>query len=98
MSQKAKIAVVTGCSHDIGLATSKALIQKGAKVAGWNRSPAQIINKNLSPYKTDISNIESVKHAHKETLGKYGPTDFLINNAGIGFVSDFEDLETERVM
>jgi len=96
MSLKGKIAIVTGCSSGIGLATSKALIQKSALVAGWSRSPARINHENFSHYKTDVSNIDSVKNAYKETVDKYGPADILINNAGIGFVSEFEELETEK--
>jgi len=96
MSLNGKIAIVTGSSSGIGLATSKAFLNKGLLVAGWSRSQAPIDNKNYCHFETDITNIESVESSHAETENKLGKADFLVNNAGIGFMSDFEKLEIDK--
>lgn len=93
---KGKIAIVTGCSKGIGHATSMALLKKGVIVAGWSRTPASISHENFTHFGTDVSDFESVHESYTMTIRKYGRVDFLINNAGIGFVSDFEALEMAK--
>ena len=93
---KDKIAIVTGCSKGIGLSTTMALLNKGATVAGWSRTPTNISHKNFTHFVTDVSDFESVQKSHIQTITKFGQADILINNAGIGFVSAFEELEMEK--
>jgi NADP-dependent 3-hydroxy acid dehydrogenase YdfG len=93
MLLKDKIAIVTGSSKGIGLATSRALLNKGSLVAGWSRSPSPIDDRNYHHFETDITNFNSVERSHKETENKLGPANILVNNAGIGFMSDFEVLD-----
>ena len=96
MSLKGKVAIVTGSSSGIGKATVTALLNKGVLVAGWSRSQNSIENSNYLYCKTDISDPDSVGLSFAETKEKFGTIDFLINNAGIGFVSDFEKLPDDR--
>jgi len=93
---KDKIAIVTGCSKGIGLSTTMALLDKGATVAGWSRTSANISHENFTHFVTDVSDFESVQKSHIQTIKKFGQADILINNAGIGFVSAFEELEMEK--
>lgn len=96
MSLKGKIAIITGGSKGIGLAASKALLNMGVMVANWSRTPPSIINENFTHFKTDVSIFESVQESFHNTVQKLGQADILINNAGIGFVSDFEGLDMAK--
>jgi NADP-dependent 3-hydroxy acid dehydrogenase YdfG len=96
MLLKDKTAIVTGSSSGIGLAISMALLKKGAQVAGWSRSKAPIEDEHFTHIDTDISSFESVKTSFAETCKKYGPPDILINNAGLGYASDFEKLDLQK--
>jgi NADP-dependent 3-hydroxy acid dehydrogenase YdfG len=93
---KGKKVIVTGSSSGIGLETVLALLKKGAKVAGWSRSAAQIDHKNHCHFKTDISDFKSVSASYRQTIDTYGTVDILINNAGIGYASVFEDLDMSQ--
>jgi NADP-dependent 3-hydroxy acid dehydrogenase YdfG len=96
MSLKGKIVIITGNSRGIGLATSMALLKKGATVAGWSRSSANIKDNNYSNFKTDVSDIDSVRKSYHMTVDNFGLPDILINNAGIGYVSSFEELDMDK--
>ena len=96
MSLSGKVAVVTGSSSGIGQATVTALLNKGVHVAGWSRNPNSIENSNYLFCKTDITDKESVAESYAKTKQQLGVVDILINNAGIGFVSDFEKLSEDQ--
>ena len=91
-----KIAIITGSSKGIGLATSKALLNKGAIVAGWSRSNTALDHDNFFHVETDVADLLSVKKAYALTKQKLGEPDILINNAGIGYVSEFEKMAPEK--
>ncbi len=92
-----KIAIVTGVSKGIGLATTKLLLQKGVKVAGWSRSKPEIIHKNFEFIPVDVSNNESVKIGYQKTVERFGTQIyFLINNAGLGYEGLFEEMKDEE--
>ena len=93
MSLKDKIAIVTGCSKGIGLSTTIALLNKGVKVAGWSRTPPDLKHDEFAYFNTDVSNYDSVQKSFRGTVQKFGHADILINNAGIGYVSEFEELD-----
>lgn len=92
MDIKDKAIVVTGTSRGIGKALVIALLAKGAKVAGWNRTDPGISDPNFLFVATDVSDEQAVANAYKTTTDKLGNVDVLINNAGFGHFSKFEDL------
>ena len=92
MDFKDKVAVVTGTSRGIGKAMVLALLEKGVKVAGWNRTDPDINDPNFLFVATDVSDEKAVELAHKTTTDKFGKIDVLVNNAGFGHFSKFEDL------
>jgi len=92
-----KVAIVTGSSRGIGLATVMDLLDNGTNVAGWSRSHSEIEHPNFKYIQVDVSDIKSVKNGYKETTSHFGnDVHILINNAGLAYSSLFEDLKTEE--
>ena len=87
-SQRQKVALVTGASSGIGLATAIELAKRGYKVFACARRlepMADLRDKHgVIIFKMDVSDLDSVKNAKKfiedKTGGKY--LDILFNNAG----------------
>jgi NADP-dependent 3-hydroxy acid dehydrogenase YdfG len=97
MKLKNKVAIVTGSSRGIGLATVMTLLDNDVKVAGWSRSNTEIKHPNFKYIQVDIRDITSVQNAYKETTSHFGnDIHILINNAGLGYSALFEDLKIEE--
>jgi NADP-dependent 3-hydroxy acid dehydrogenase YdfG len=97
MDLKNKMAIVTGSSRGIGLATVEMLLDNGVKVAGWSRSKTEVNHPNFKYIKVDISDVKSVENGHKETVSHFGnDIHILINNAGLGYSALFEDIKIEE--
>ena len=86
---KNKIAVVTGGSSGIGLATAKRFVEEGAYVFIAGRRQAELdkavaeIGKNVTAVKTDISKLDDLDRLY-ETVAKKGKIDVIF--AGAAFV------------
>ena len=94
MRLKDKIAIVTGGSRGIGLATVEAFLKEGATVvltassqANADKAVAKLKEKNpeakvfgISP---DLSSLDSVKEAVDAVAAEHGRVDILVNNAGV---------------
>ncbi len=90
------IAVVTGTSSGIGLATTVHLARHGFRVfagmrnldkAGPLRAATATLPVEIVPL--DVTSADSVAHAFA-TVTREGPVDVLVNNAGIGGASPLE--------
>lgn len=83
-----KIAIVTGASSGIGLATVKKFQEEGSKVvmADINEVVGAKIAQEmgLDFIKTDVSKSEDIQNLVNSTIAKYGHLDIMVNNAGIG--------------
>jgi short-subunit dehydrogenase len=89
MDIKEKVAIITGASSGIGLATAKLFAKNGAKVAldarskdKLNKLASELNNSFVIP--TDMTKDASIKNMVKEVYEHYGCIDILINNAGQG--------------
>lgn len=87
-----KLAIVTGASRGLGLATSEALAQRGYKVIMAMRNPekAQKTINNLKmkdldvvAMKLDVAQEKSITDFVEGFRREYGFVDVLVNNAGI---------------
>ena len=90
MDVKGKVAIVTGASAGIGLATAKLLSSKGAKLALAARSKDKLEKlakelPNSMAVVADLSKVEDVKRMVKQAVEHFGRVDILINNAGQGY-------------
>lgn len=91
-----QVALVTGSSRGIGLATVKALLEKGAKVVGWSRTESTFQHARFFSYAVDVSDRESVQHAYEKVLREVGVPLILINNAGLGYEAKLEALSDDH--
>ncbi len=92
-----KIAIVTGVSKGIGLATAQLLLKNGVKVAGWSRSPVNLSHPNFLHVPVDVSQNTSVVEGYQKTRAHWqAPVSILINNAGVGYEGLFEELSDEQ--
>ncbi len=96
MTLKNKLAVITGVSSGIGLATTNALLSLEATVIGWGRTRPDITHENFHFYPTDITSFDAVASAYAETTKAHGSTiDILINNAGMGVFAPMEETSND---
>ncbi len=83
---KNKIAVVTGGSSGIGLATAKRFVEEGAYVFIAGRRQAELdkaieeIGENVTGVKTDISKLDDLDRLYK-TVAKKGKIDVIFASA-----------------
>ena len=83
-----KVALVTGGSRGIGLASAKILAENGANVVITAKNSERLKQAasdipNCIGIGGDIRNKDDVKKVVKNTIDKFGKLDILVNNAGI---------------
>jgi NADP-dependent 3-hydroxy acid dehydrogenase YdfG len=97
MNLEGKIAVVTGVSKGIGLATVQSLLQKGMLVAGWGRSAPDLHHENFHFYECDVRYNDSVQAAFDQTISHLGThVQVLVNNAGLGIMGKLDELSLDE--
>ena len=88
-----KIAVVTGGSSGIGLATAKRFVNEGAHVVITGRREKQLkeasafIKRNVTTVVGDVSRLEDLDRLYAVVKEKHGHIDILFANAGAGTVA-----------
>ncbi len=104
-----QVVLVTGGSSGIGLATAKAFLTEGAKVAISARNLPRLRAATRSlramgevlPIRGDVSKATDARRFATETERRLGPIDVLVNNAGIWiekYLEAFTETEWDRVM
>lgn len=102
MVLKEKIAIITGASSGIGKSFSQKLIAKGATVYGLARrlNKLQEIKKQLGekfiPVKMDITKPDDIETWVDQTFNDQHYPHILINNAGLAYFSNVEDLTIDQ--
>lgn len=89
------VAIITGASSGIGLATARYLSQKGYKIYGISRTLVQ--NEPFESIVCDITNYDAFQQAVDYVLSKEGKIDALINNAGMGISGAIEYSPTDDI-
>src|SRR5437879_11171211 len=93
-----QVVLVTGGSSGIGLATAKAFLGEGAKVAISARNLPRLRAATRSlrtfgdvlPIRGDVSKATDARRFARETERRLGPIDVLVNNAGIWIEKELE--------
>ena len=83
-----RIAIVTGASSGMGMATALKFAEHGAIVIAAARRKERLEelakqNKNIIPFTTDVTDEKSVQELVEFTLKEHKNIDILVNNAGI---------------
>jgi NAD(P)-dependent dehydrogenase (short-subunit alcohol dehydrogenase family) len=105
-NQRALVAVVTGSSSGIGLATSIALARNGYLTYATMRNLAKrdsiqsIADKqhlSIRVVQLDVTDENSIKSAIQSILSEAGRIDLLVNNAGYVLTGAFEDIGINEI-
>src|SRR5580698_4394221 len=102
-----KIAIVTGGSRGQGASHVRAMVREGARVAFTDvrvelgRALAAELGDAAMFMQHDVSRLEDWDRIVAATEAAFGPINVLVNNAGIVFLKDIQDMtiaEYERVI
>lgn len=95
------VAVVTGASRGIGLATARLLVDAGARVYGLARSGddldriAETLGDRFTPAVCDVTDADAVRETIDGAAGDAGRLDVLVNNAGLGRFDEVDALDPD---
>jgi len=100
MLLKDKIALVTGSTHNIGLAIARAFAREGAKVVVQSRheADAKKVAEEIGGdfFAADVSNAEQVKAMFDHIKTKHGELDILVNNVAHSSKGGILDITLEE--
>lgn len=91
-----KVAVITGGSSGIGLATAKRFVEEGAHVVITGRREKELkeaaadIKRNVTTFVGDVSLLEDLDRLYALVKQTHGHIDILFANAGAGTVAPLE--------
>lgn len=91
------LAVVTGTSSGIGLATTRALLESEWHVVGLSRRCPDLESPHYTHLTCDLSDTESLEKIIQSVIRDHGAIKLLINNAGIGHFAPHEELSTKQL-
>src|ERR1700752_3982943 len=83
-----KIAVITGGSSGIGLATAQRFVEEGAYVYITGRRQSELdkakalIGRNVTAVKGDVANLADLDHLYEVVAAEKGAVDIVFANAG----------------
>lgn len=97
-----QVAIVTGGSRGIGLATVQLLAADGARVvfcgrdeAAGRRAEAHVAGRPVAFVAADVADEDAVERLVAATVDRFGPPTVLVNNAGINANFDATELTSE---
>ncbi len=106
MSDKTKVALITGGTKGIGYGIAEMLIKEGMRVAITGRSEETLKGaiQQLNQLKeghalgivADVRDLASQQNAVNQVVGQWGALDVLVANAGVGHFAPIESLTIEQ--
>jgi len=92
-----KLAVVTGASRGIGLASARALAHAGATVVRLSRSLPDGSDGAFRDLRCDLTDLHQIVHASTRVLEQWGAPALVVQNAGLFLLRSFEATEPEEL-
>jgi ribitol 2-dehydrogenase len=98
-----RVALLTGASSGIGLATAQALAAEGCHVVAVARDEERLAALAaahpgvVSTIRADVADPASAQHIVDETLRRHGRLDIVLPNAGIYVGGDLADATVEQI-
>lgn len=101
-----RVALITGASSGIGLATARAFVEAGIAVVGVARDPAKLaamdaeLSGKAAPVASialDVAAADAPARAVAFALERFGRLDHLVNNAGIGSPKPVHETDDETL-
>jgi NAD(P)-dependent dehydrogenase (short-subunit alcohol dehydrogenase family) len=96
-----QVCVVTGGAKGIGLATMKALLARGARVASLDLENAPLEDANALSIRCDVTRAAGVQAAVDQVTAKLGPVAVWVNNAGLArhrWIPDYTEAEIDLML
>lgn len=97
-----KVALITGSSRGIGLATARELAARGARIV-LNARPGPRLDNALASLRSqgadaiaapaDVTDPDACRAMIEQAVAHFGRLDILVNNAGISMRANLEDLD-----
>lgn len=91
------MVLITGGSKGIGNSLSRLLINKGYQVYSLARTTSSFTHPNFIQLEYDLSNVDELSYFIDEFLNKQGLPDLLINNAGYGTFSEWDQFPESEI-
>jgi 3-oxoacyl-[acyl-carrier protein] reductase len=109
---KDRVAIVTGSSRGIGLASATALVQEGCRVAMCARGATRLTEAaaeladlaggdRVLAVPADLSTADGVEAVVSQTVQRFGRLDILVNNIGLArgsTIADTSDAEWQEAL
>src|SRR6266851_9167074 len=98
---KGKFALITGGNSGIGLATAKAFVGEGARVAITGRDPRTLqaaqkeLGRDALVLQSDVTDLKQIDELFTQLKKHFGALDILFANAGIGRFKSLADTTEE---
>jgi len=86
MEFEGKVAIVTGATSGIGMATARKFVEQGGRVAAAGRKKdalAKLAGPNIKTYSADLTSEKETEAFVQNVLKDFGGIDVLVNAAGI---------------
>lgn len=102
---KNKVALITGSGRGIGAETARLLAHEGCRVVLTSRTESEIQQvsdqiikehgsaENILVIRSDLEDPASITNLFSAIEKKWGPVEILVNNAAVGFSTDFFELD-----
>jgi NAD(P)-dependent dehydrogenase (short-subunit alcohol dehydrogenase family) len=101
MNLKDQVCVVTGGAKGIGLATVKALLARGARVALLDLENIALVHADALSIRCDVTRAAEVQAAVDQITEQLGPISVWVNNAGLArhrWIPDYTESEIDLML
>ncbi|KAI1164425.1 hypothetical protein F5B18DRAFT_650699 [Nemania serpens] len=97
-----KVFFITGCSSGFGKALVQKCLDAGDRVIATSRQPGSLCfsnanERNYLAVDVDVCSQDSIEAAFNRAIATFGRVDVVVNNAGHGLCSAFEELTDTEI-